>query len=182
MPVRAIRKVRRLTFPNFFTTIRAIIGLSVVFWWPLGSPYTYTVIGSAILTAWIAWLSEASYKQIAPLSSAINPLADKFFILPVFWYVGITTVNEALIILTAYTTWYDIAMSWQRRVALSLAWRGVTLLHMPTTVLSRVKTVCQYLLVFMLATDGIGLYTTIAIIVTMVMTVVSWASHQNQNL
>ena len=181
--VYVMRKVRRLTIPNIFTSIRAIFGLSVPLWWQEGSFATYIILGAVIMSAWIAWISEYNQRQLAPLSRALSPLADKFFILPILWFVGITTGDAALIILAAYTTLYDIVSTWQRRVAMSLAWQGITLLYLPTTVLSRVKTVLQYLFVIMLAFPAAhGLPVTVMTVSLMVMTVVAWSSHRSVTL
>lgn len=182
MPVKVLRKIRRLTFPNAFISVRAIIGLSVPLWWQEDLLITYIFLGSAVNAAWIAWFLEPGYKTIPYLSRALNPIADKLFILPIFWFVGLTTLNWPLLVLAGYTTLYDIAITWQRRIATSLAWQGVQLLQLPTTALSRTKTVCQYVLTFMLAAPDIDFYTTVAIIFTMIMTVVAWSSHRHQGV
>ena len=181
--VYVMHKVRRLTVPNIFTSIRAIFGLSVPLWWQVGSIATYTILGAVVMSSWIAWISDYDQRRVAPLNRALGPLADKFFILPILWFVGITTGDSALIVLAVYTTWYDITSAWQRRVTLSLAWRGIPLLYSQTTVLSRIKTVLQYLFVIMLAfPPAQGLVVTIMTVILMIMTVLAWASHRSSNV
>lgn len=175
---RAIRTSRILTIPNAITIARAVLGLTVFLWWQPGSIMTYTIIVLAAVSDGLDGIIARQFKQQTAIGTALDPLADKLFILPIFWLVGIVEGNVLLMALALVTTLYDIDNTWRRRLSYALALKGAEYDELPTTLLSKAKTTAQFLLAMLLVSYPNELPTTIATTVVLLLVLASWLKHR----
>lgn len=168
--------VAQWNVPNTLSLSRVLLGISVLFWWQFDSYLTLAIIALAGITDGLdGWLAR-HLNQRTPLGVQLDPIADKLFVLPVLWYVAVTTLQLELLILAVVTTLYDIDNTSQRWTSISVALKGYELVSdtKKVTWISKSKTALQFVLLGVLIFPTLSLVATVVSILCLSITAVSW--------
>jgi phosphatidylglycerophosphate synthase len=148
-----------LTAANGVTVARMLMGLTAFWWWEHDTTLTYIILFAAALSDGLdGWLARM-FKQTSAVGVVLDPIADKLFVLPIIWLVGLAQQDWLLIALAAVTTLYDLINTFARRYEIEAAFLGFDIgdteedemqLDRPVSKLSKVKTALQFVLIFTL--------------------------------
>lgn len=169
---------KQWNIPNTLSLSRVILGVTVFFWWQFDSWLTLTIIIIAGLSDGLdGWLAR-QLKQRTPLGVQLDPLADKMFVLPAFWYLAVTQQNPFLYALAVVTTVYDFYNTLHREIPIRLALKGYDF-DFPSgrtgvTWVSKAKTSGQFMLLMYLVFMPITWLTTTLVLTLCGLTILSW--------
>jgi len=147
------------TAANVVTMARLVTGLAAFWWWEHDATLTYIILFAAAASDGLDGLLARWLKQTSAIGIVLDPIADKLFVLPILWLVGVTQQDPLLLVLAFVTTLYDLNNTYARRYEIEAAFLGIELdgkgddaikLDRPVSVLSKGKTALQFVLIFTL--------------------------------
>lgn len=164
--------------PNTLSLSRVVLGFTVVWWWQFDSWLTLGIIAFAGATDGLdGWLAR-QLKQRTPIGVQLDPLADKLFVLPAFWFLAFVLQESTLFALAVVTTLYDIDNTQRRALPIRLALKGYEFEfsgdRTSVTLLSKAKTAGQFLLLAYLVYMPIPWLTATLVLSMFGLTVLSW--------
>lgn len=166
--------------PNLLSLSRVLLGLTVVWWWQFDTIASFLVLVIGALTDGLDGYVARRCKQVTPIGKVLDPIADKLFVLPILWFVALTTTRVDLVLLAVLCTAYDLDNTISRRHDILRAFKGSSedRQQKPVTRISKSKTAALLLLLISLVWSGVAVASSGLALVGGVLIVVSWAQNR----